>query len=649
MKQHFINGVLIQMIALSVENINLSYGVDTILENISFSINEGDKLGIVGVNGAGKSSLLKIITGRLEATSGKVYTSLGKSVMMLDQNVSFNSDATLIDAVLEISSDLISREAELENIRKRLQDGDERLAGVYSEKLERFIADGGLEFRSRAKGILVSLGFNAEQLSMNVNSLSGGQKTRLSLCRILYKSPDILILDEPTNHLDMNSLRWLEDHLSNYRKTVIVVSHDRYFLDRVTNKILDIENKKGKLYSGNYTIFCDKKRKDREIQSKHYELQQKEIARIEAIIAQQVTWSQERNYKIIDNKQKMIDRMEKIDRPENLPQNVRISFPECSESGNDVLTIRGLSKAYGDKTLFRGFDYLVKRKDRVLITGDNGCGKSTLLKIITGYAYPDKGESWFGYNVKVGYYDQENQNLNPANTVLDELWNAFSDLGMTQIRNTLALFNFTGDDVFKRVSDLSGGEKARLTLAKLVTSKSNLMILDEPTNHLDINTREILETALSEYKGTIIAVSHDRYFVRKLSTRMIIFHSGDAIPESYEGNYSEYLHHIEVIEASGENNNGTNISGKEKSSAKEEYLKNKKDSAQMRKKQRRYEKCAEEIAALEGRLSDIENEISENSSDHIKLTELFSEKESSEEKLLELYEEYEELSKLFDA
>ena len=629
------------MIALSANEISLSYGVDTILQNISFSINEGDRLGIVGVNGAGKSTLLKIIMGEIPQTSGNIYISKDKTVMKLDQNVAFDSDKTVAESMLECYEDIISEEQRIEDLHQRLSGGDLSVVDEYTQSLERFTQNGGFEYKGRSRGILKSLGFTDEMLDLSVSSLSGGQKTRLALGKILFLMPDIMILDEPTNHLDMTTLRWLEDYLSSYKKTLIVVSHDRYFLDKVATKILDIENCKGTLYSGNYSEFAEKKRKNKEIQLRHYENQQKEIARIEAYIQQQRRWNRERNIIAAESRMKMLDRMVKIDRPEDEPDEVRIRFPECSESGNDVLTVKGLSKAYGNKVLLSGFDLFVRKNERVLIIGENGSGKSTLLKILTGNATCDDGDYTFGYNVQKGYYDQENQNLTPDKTVLDELWDLFEDMTMTKVRTTLSLFGFVGDDVFKKVENLSGGEKARLTIAKLVLSKSNLLILDEPTNHLDISTREVLEEALYNYNGTIIAVSHDRYFVNKLATRIVDFSAGQ-VPSDFVGTYEEYLLYYKRSQGVTREQQ---TADKTVSAGKDDYLKNKKGNSQARKLKRRYEACKNEITSIECEIEKLDEEMSKNQTDHIRLNELYTQKEEKELKLLELYEEQECLEK----
>lgn len=631
------------MIVLSCDGIGWAYGTDVIIENITFSVEKGDRLGIVGVNGAGKSTLLKIIEGRMEATSGQVYRSKEASLSMLDQNAVAEGEGTVEEELLACYKELIFAETRLEELQKDMERGIPHAAKEYTMLLERFTRDGGFEYRGRCKSILRSLGFSDHMHQMSVSLLSGGQKTRLALARVLYARPDILILDEPTNHLDTDTLFWLEEHLSQYPGTVITVSHDRYFLDRVTNKILDIENKHGKLYGGNYSVFVEKKQKDREVQEKHYRNQQKEIARIEAYIEQQRRWNRERNIIAAESRQKLLDKMEKVERPENAPRTAMLTFHRGIESGNDVLTLKNLSKSYGQKKLFAGLSTLVKKKDRLFVLGPNGCGKSTLLKILTGTLLQDEGKYEFGYNVTLGYYDQENQRLNPTDTVLDSLWDEYSHMTMTEIRTALAAFGFSGDDVGKTVSVLSGGERARLTLCRLSLSECNLLILDEPTNHLDIPTREVLEDALAKYDGTLIVVSHDRYLVKKLATRILDFHYpiGGA-PLDFMGSYEECLAYCKNhLSSSGEKENAP----VPVQSGKEQYLESKRQRSEAKKLERRIKLNAEETEKIETRLAEIEEEETACATDHVKLMALSEEKENLEMRLLELYEEMEELNK----
>jgi len=626
------------MTAISLSGVCLEFGTDVILDKISFSLNEGDKLGIVGVNGAGKSTLFKIITGEYTATDGAVFISKDKTVGMLEQNTGLEGDSTVLDEMLASFSELIADEKRLEELQKKLEitPADDELIRSYTSLADRFKRAGGYEFRSRCKGILKNLGFDERFHALQISGLSGGQKTRLALARQLITSPDILMLDEPTNHLDIETLAWLEEFLSGYKGTLLVISHDRFFLDKVTNKTLEIENTHAELYNGNYSRFVTLKAENREIRERQYKNQQKEIARIEAYIEQQRRWNRERNIIAAESRQKALDRMVKIERPEDLPEKIRLSFTKSGESGNDVLTVKNLAKAYPNKPLFSDVSFLVKKHDRLFIHGPNGCGKSTLIKIIAEKLAADAGSFEYGYNVSVGYYDQENQNLDPDNTVLDELWNCYEGLTQTEIRSALALFLFKGDDIEKKVSVLSGGEKARLTLCKLILSKMNLLILDEPTNHLDINSREALENALSEFDGTLIAVSHDRYFISKLATRVVDL--GVKPTLDFFGSYEEYKAHRARM-TSGEEEAAPEVI----TDAKEQYLKAKEAASEQRKLKTRMKKNAEETARLEKELEELNEKLADESiqADYVKVNELYTRQTEVEERLMELYEEAE--------
>ncbi len=630
------------MTAISLSGVSLEFGTDVILDNISFSLNEGDKLGIVGVNGAGKSTLFKIIRGEYTPTDGSVYISKDKSVGMLEQNTGLEGECTVLEGMLESFADLIADEKRLEELSAQLEitPADENLISSYTSLADRFKRAGGYEFRSRGKGILKNLGFDERFHDLKISGLSGGQKTRLALARELITSPDILMLDEPTNHLDVETLAWLEDFLSSYRGTLLVISHDRWFLDRVTTKTLEIENTHAELYNGNYSRFVELKREMREIQERHYKNQQKEIARIEAYIEQQRRWNRERNIIAAESRQKALDRMVRVERPDALPENIRLTFTKSGESGNDVLTVKGLTKSYPNKPLFSDVSFLVKKRDHLFIAGPNGCGKSTLIKIIAEKLAADEGSFEYGYNVNIGYYDQENQNLDPENTVLDELWNCYDGLTQTEIRSALALFLFKGDDIEKKVSVLSGGEKARLTLCKLILSKMNLLILDEPTNHLDIGSREALENALSEFDGTIIAVSHDRYFISKLATRVLDLGSKPAL--DFFGSYEEYkAHRARTASAT------VQAATETVTEAKEQYLRAKEQASEQRKLKTRMRKNAEETAALEKELEELTEKLADESiqTDYVKVNELYTRQTEVEERLMELYEEAEGFEK----
>ncbi len=668
------------MIVLTTTDLTLRFGTTSVLEKVSFSVDERDKLGIIGVNGSGKSSLFKLLTGEYEPTEGEVYLSKGKTMGILTQEGAFDEDGedgtgdeTAIQHMLHAFPALLSAEAELESMQSALDAGAsaigeseyDRITRAYSALHEKFIRDGGLEFRGRCVGILRSLGFDEALSNMPVKYLSGGQKTRLALGIQLSRKPDVLLLDEPTNHLDIETLSWLERFLSDYDGCVMVVSHDRYFLDRVTNKTLCIQNHRAKLYNGGYTQSMEQRRIDREIQEKHYKDQQKEIARQEAYIAQQRAWNRERNIIAAESRQKMLDKMVRVEKPENAPKPIRLKFTASRPSGNDVLDLRDVSMGFDGRMLFEHLNFLVKKDDRLLVLGQNGCGKSTLIKLIIGKLEPLSGIIEAGYNVEIGYYDQENQNLDPANTVLDELWNAYPRMTETEIRNTLGQFRFVGEDVYKEVSVLSGGERARLTLAKLILSKMNLLVLDEPTNHLDIDSREALETALEGFDGTIFAVSHDRYFIEKLATRIIEItpgrgatlvdgqSGGDFTDYRVEHKGEAYTEYRRFMEARGQGNTvkpttmGTvsaASAGDASTASKEAYQQAKASAAEARKKKNRIEKLQKEAERLETEIEAIDEELNGSAAtDYVRAAELDTRKSECEEALMAVYEELEEL------
>ena len=620
------------MISISCENINMTFGSEEIIKRVSFALNEGDKLGIVGVNGAGKTTLFRVITGEYIPSEGNVYIAKDKTLGVLSQENAFDEGGTVLNEILLCKSDLIEKEKQLEYMRLEIEKGNGDYAEKYAILHDSFTKDGGYEFRGRVKGTLKFMGFDESMWDTKISKLSGGQKTRLAMVRLILKEPDIMLLDEPTNHLDTYSVEWLEEFLKNYKKTVLMISHDRYFLDRTVNKILEIENGKGKVYNGNYTSFTEQKKVDREIQERHYKNQQREIARIESYIEQQRRWNRERNIIAAESRQKMLDRMEKIDRPENLPESIRFKFTSSTESGNDVLKVNGISKGFGNKTLFSDVSFEIHKREHVFITGHNGCGKSTLIKILADRLRVDTGKMEYGYNVKVGYYDQENQELNEDNTVLEELWSSYENLTQTEVRNALALFLFKGDDIVKKVSMLSGGEKARLTLCKLILSKMNVLILDEPTNHLDINSREALENALLAFDGTIIAVTHDRYFLSKLANRILDFDNGKIL--NFMGTYDEFCKYKKGKEQSQTSETKEQVI----TTSKESYLQNKKEQSEIRKAERKLKLAKEEAEKIEKLLESIEIEIEESATDYVKSAELWEKKQQLEEKLLELYE-----------
>lgn len=633
------------MIILNCNNICHSYGMNTVLKDISFSIHEGDKVGIVGVNGAGKSTLLNIINGEIQCDSGTINISKNKKIGFLHQNTGLDSENTIFDEMLSVFDELVKKEIRLKELEKEISNASEdKLAALmkeYSRLSDEYSINGGYEYRSRVRGVLKGLGFNEEEFDTKIHILSGGQKTRLALAKLLLYEPDIMLLDEPTNHLDIEAIMWLEGFLKTMKKTVLIVSHDRYFLDSVTTKTLELENNSSKLYNGNYTQYIKQKEIDREIQQRHYENQQREIEKMEAFIAQQKQWNRERNIIAAESRQKAIDRMEKIEKPKDLPGKIKIKFRKSMTSGNDVMFVENLSKSYPGKTLFTDINFKIRKKERVFLLGPNGCGKSTLVKILISKLQADSGVVEFGHKVQIGYYDQELSDLDESNTILEELIDSNSDLTLTQIRTLLSSFLFKGEDVLKPISALSGGEKSRVALAKLILSTSNFLILDEPTNHLDINSREVLEEALANYEGTILSISHDRYFINKLATRILELDNCSLL--DIEGNYDFFMDYKNKIKKSASDaSNQPQIS-----QSKLDYKAEKEERARIRKLEKRYSEIETKIANTENRLKVIDEEMfdEEIASDHSKLTDLLNEQTSLNSLLEELYNEWESICK----
>lgn len=622
------------MISISCKNISLAFGTDVLLDGVTFSVEKGDRVGVVGVNGAGKTTLMKIITGEMQKDSGEVYIAGGESIGYLDQHATVDSDKTVLEEMLSNFSHLAEMKKRLDYLESDMTTNPDA-ATSFAKLSEEYKNAGGLEYVARTKSVLTKMGFGEAYFDLPVTALSGGQKTALALVGLILRNHSILILDEPTNHLDIESVEWLEGYIKGIKSTVIVISHDRYFLDAVTNKTLDVENTHATLYNGAYSVFAEKKKRDREIYQRHYENQQKEIARLEAYIEQQRRWNRERNIIAAESRQKAIDRMDKLEKLEDLPTGISFSFGEAIRSGNDVLDVKELAMAYDTKRLFSEVSFQVKREDRFFILGKNGTGKSTLLKILNSKLLPVAGEFEYGTNVKIGYYDQENQNLSPSNTVLDELWNEYSSMTMTEIRSALALFRFCGDDVMKKVSVLSGGEKARLTLAKLMLSKVNLLILDEPTNHLDIASRETLEDAIAGFKGTVIAVSHDRYFIKKLATRILRLEEHGCTV--YEHGYEYYLEKVRGDVKSAE----VQVSV---SSGKDEFIQRREAKAKERKREKDIANTEAKIEETEKKLGELEEKMAgELAADYTALMEAEKERQALEETLEKLYAFLDEL------
>ena len=631
------------MVLLSVSGVTVEYGTDVVLNNINFSINEGDRLGIVGVNGAGKSTLAKIIAGTFTPSAGSVYIAKDKTVSMLAQNAMLESENTVLAEMLDAFPEIVAAERRLGELSASIENhiGGNEAIEKYATLTEDFRKMGGYEYRSRTKSTLARFGFGEDSLDKTIHKLSGGERTRLALVKLLLREPDLLILDEPTNHLDMETLAWLEEHLRSYKKTLILISHDRYFLDRAANKILDIEHTEATIYNGNYSAYAAQKAEQRKALAKKHELQQKEISRIEAIIDQQRRWGQAHNFITIKSKQKQIEHLEKdsVSAPKNLPKNISLRFSEARESGSDVLFAENISKSYGERKILSDISFEVKKRDRIMIVGPNGCGKSTLVRILGGLDEDYSGVLRFGYNVIPGYYDQEQQTLDNDSTVLEEVCRAHDKLTMPVVRSALASFLFFAEDMDKKVSVLSGGERARLMLCKMILSQINLLILDEPTNHLDIGSREALEDALMQFSGTIIAVSHDRYFVRKLSSKIFDMTSGLRI---FCGSYDEYCEKKEQ-----ETVKSTAITQeKTVAESKQSYLDAKKNASDIRKNKSKIERCEAEIEKLEDEKSHLAKEAEGDASgDYVRLSEIYARTDEIDKLLESLYDDIDRAEK----
>lgn len=631
------NGVTNKMSIIICDDISLSYGVKDILCDITFSVNEGAKVGIIGANGAGKTTLFKIIYGTENPDSGNVYKKKGASLGFLEQitdGIKFKKN--VYDTALQAFSPLISLESEIDKLRKKLDSGEKKVIEAYTNASERFLAMGGFEYKSKTRSFLINFGFTEEMFSMPAANLSGGQKTRLMLVELLLKEPDIILLDEPTNHLDIDSVTWLENFIKTSKKTFLIISHDRFFLDNITTDTLEIENNKAVMYSGSYSIFKEKKEKLREDLLKHYELQQKEIKRIEAFIENQRKWNRERNIIAAESRQKMLDRMEKIEKPKDEPKAFSFKLASSTSKSFNVLSVRELSKSYPQKKLFENLSFELHYAERLFILGGNGCGKSTLVKILTGREKQDSGVFELGYNQKIGYYDQDQQLLNHDNTVIEELWSAYGEKTTTQIRSLLARFGFYGDDIYKSISILSGGERARLSIAKMILNGVSLLILDEPTNHLDIPSKETLEFALKEYNGTILCVSHDRYFISSLATSILEIAPGKSKKgyTLFKCGYKNYL----------ENRNTDTITPTKKqrpnSTAKEDFIAAKKEKNRRRYIKQRMPEIEKEIAKNEERLKEIDKiKNNEAAADYERLNELYNEETVLNEAINTLFDE----------
>lgn len=641
---------------LSCNNITKTFGTDTILSDCSFHIEEREKAAIVGPNGAGKSTLLKIIMGRLPADDGTVTISKDKTLGYLAQHQNLSSDGTIYDELLSVKKDIIALEEKIRETEQQMKNATgeqlDTLLDLYTKMNHQFELENGYAYQSEIVGVLKGLGFTEDDFSLPVSTLSGGQKTRVALGKLLLSRPDIILLDEPTNHLDIESIRWLENYLLGYNGSVIIVAHDRYFLDRIVTKIIEIENTHVTVFSGNYTAYADKKKILRNMQLKEYLNQQREIKHQQEVITKLKQFNREKSIKRAESREKMLDKLEVVDKPAEINDKMNIELNPSVISGNDVLSVSHLSKAFDDNTLFTDISFDIKRGERVALIGNNGTGKTTILKIINDILPADSGEIKLGSKVTIGYYDQEHHVLDPDKTLFEELQDAYPDLNNTQIRNTLAAFLFTNDDVFKYIRDLSGGERGRVSLAKLMLSNANFLILDEPTNHLDMVSKEILENALNSYTGTVLYVSHDRYFINTTATRIIELVGQTTV--NYIGNYDYYIEKKDALTAAAlagkpaDSSSAVSAAQKnaQKESAKADWKQSKEEQALLKKKKNELKKTEERITVIEDRLKAIEEEsaLPEVCTDTARLLELHKESTKLSEELDTLYEKWEELS-----
>ena len=637
---------------LACKDISKSYGTDVILEKISFNLEEKEKAAIVGVNGAGKTTLFKIITDAISYDSGQLYIPKGTTIGYLEQNIDIRSEKTIHEEMLSVFESVFKTEEKLREMELEMPNVPQKEYNSFMEQYSRlqheFEESDGYSYQSRINGVLKGLGFTEEEYSQKVCTLSGGQKTRVFLGKLLLMKPDLLLLDEPTNHLDIESIQWLEDFLKGYTGSVLIISHDRYFLDKTVTKIIEIENRCSTVYNGNYSFFISQKEVIRAAQLKQYADQQKEIKHQEEVIKTLRQFNREKSIKRAESREKALNKMDKIEKPENLPEKMHFRLTPRIQSGNDVLSVDSLSMAFDNNKLFSNVTFEIKRGEKVAIIGPNGIGKSTLFKIILGELAPKSGKTTLGVNVYPGYYDQEHHELDDRNTIFDEIHNAYPNMTNGEIRSVLAAFVFTNDDVFKTIGTLSGGEKGRVSLAKIMLSKSNFLILDEPTNHLDMYSKEILENAINSYECTFLYISHDRYFIDKTAERVIEL-SKDGVTQ-YLGNYSYYMEKKAERERLAAANAADmsalqSVKATAVSDSKADWLMQKEEQAKARKKANEIKKVEDEIEKTEARIAELDELLftPEVNADTEKLKTLFDEKTVLETKLEDLYEKWEEI------
>lgn len=629
---------------LACNNISKSFGVDEVIKNASFHIEEREKAAIVGINGAGKTTLLRIIMGEYQADSGEVVIARDRTVGYLAQHQKLSGEGTIYDELLSVKQDIIDLEHRIRRLELEMhgKEGTELEAVMesYSKSVHQFELQNGYAYKSEVAGVLKGLGFDESEFGKRMDTLSGGQKTRVALGRLLLSKPDIIMLDEPTNHLDMNSIAWLENYLVNYDGSVIIVAHDRYFLDKVVTKVIEVERGSVSVFSGNYSDYAAKKKQLMDAKLKEYYNQQRDIKHQEEVIAKLRSFNREKSIKRAESREKLLDKLEIVDKPITEQETMHFKLEPARESGNDVLSVEGLSKSFGAQKLFEGVEFEIKKGEKVALIGNNGTGKTTILKIINHIVEADAGRVRLGANVEIGYYDQEHNVLHMDKTVFEEIGDAYPDMTNTQIRNMLACFLFTGDDVFKRISELSGGERGRVSLAKLMLSNANFLILDEPTNHLDIMSKEILESALGRYTGTVLYVSHDRYFINKTATRIMEL-SANTIT-NYIGNYDYYLEKRDILAPKE-----IKAERAEKSTAvKDDWKAQKEEQARIRKRQNDIARLEKSIEELESENASLDEQLAlpEVYMELSKLMKLNERKKELEGKLEELYAEWELLS-----
>ena len=631
---------------LACQNIQKAFGEKVILKDASFHIEDREKAAIVGINGAGKSTLLKIIMGELAADNGQVIITKGKTIGCLAQHQEMESDGTIFQELVTVKQDVLDLEARIRSLELSMKHAEgaelQELMDNYAKLNHEFEQKNGYAWKSEITGVLKGLGFSEEDFEKHVNTLSGGQKTRVSLGKLLLSRPDIIMLDEPTNHLDMDSIAWLETFLMNYQGAVIIVSHDRYFLDKIVNKVMEIDQGHSMLFDGNYTTFIEKRDQIKAIRLKEYKNQQQEIKHQQEVIKKLKQFNREKSIKRAESREKALNKIEVLEKPTEYNAEMRLRIEPEVVSGNDVLTLKDVSKSFGSRPLFTGLSADIFREERVALIGPNGTGKTTLLKIICKKISNNGGTITLGAGVSIGYYDQAQDNLDDSKTIFEEISDAYPDLNNTKIRNTLAAFLFYGEDVFRPISSLSGGEKGRVSLAKLMLSHANFLILDEPTNHLDIQSKEILESAMNSYTGTILYVSHDRYFINKTATR--ILEISDHGLTSYPGNYQDYISQKEKEKAAYLSLN-SNSSASSDTEAKLDWKQQKEEQAKQRKRENRLKKVEDMITELETKQEELSDAMAlpENASDPAKLMELSNQQAEIASSLEELYEEWETL------